>query len=347
MEKRLGVMLRLTVIACIAFVFYAAPVGAESTGVFELKMADSFPIGHLGNQAAEKMIQRAEELSGKKLKIEYYPAQQMGKLQDMLNLCRLGTVDITYIPPSFFSGQVPLNTVMILPFWTTSTEGTAIYQQLLEQAPELTEEFLKYNVRPIGVIATSQYDVGTVDQPIGSPEDLKGLRLKSSGGIFLSIAKQYGIQPVSISSPETYEAIRRGVVDGAIFAYSSVRGYRLDEVINHHTYGLRMGGFPSVYVINEDVWKGLPEDIRSAIQKAANESAIWLSENWDKQQKALADQFESAGMEIYRIPEGEKEKWFAPLAGIEKEWIENMEKRGLPGRKVFDAFYQISKAVSE
>jgi TRAP-type C4-dicarboxylate transport system substrate-binding protein len=346
MQKRIRwLFLALATVTVLSF--FAMPSSAADEPTFKLKMADSFPVGHLGYQTAKRLIQQVEKETGGKLKIDYYPAQQMGKLQDMLKLCQHGNVDIAYVPPSFYSGQVPLNTVMILPHWTTSEEGTQIYSRMIEESPELTNEFLKYGVRPLQVATTSQYDVGTVEKPVRAPEDLNGLRLKSSGGIFLTIAKQYGIQPVTIASPETYEATRRGIVDGAIFSYSSVKGYRLDEVLNYHTFGLRMGGFPSVYVINEKVWQKLPEDYQKALKKASFESAEWLSREWDLQQEGLAKKFEQQGMEIYRIPENEKEKWFAPLSGIGQEWVKTMEERGLPAKTVFEAFSRVSQEVSD
>ena len=122
---------------------------------------------------------------------------------------------------------------------------------------ELQAELGKYKVRPLSVFTTSQYDAGTVSKPINKPEDLKGLRLKSSGGIFERIAQRYGIIPVTIASPEVYEATQRGVVDGNIFSLASIAGYRVNELEKYHTLGMRLGGFPSMYVINQKKFAAL------------------------------------------------------------------------------------------
>ena len=51
-------------------------------------------------------------------------------------------------------------------------------------------------------------------------------------------------------------------------------------------------------------------------------------------------------MTIYRVlPEGRK-AWFAPLSGIESEWLEKLEKRGLPARKVFEDFKKLSAEIA-
>lgn len=319
---------------------------ARGEEVIKLKMADSFPIGHFSHHAALYLIKRIDEFTKGKIAIEYYPSEQLGKLKDYLNLCTQGLIDIVYIPTSYFAGQIPLNNVMTLPFSNTAVEGTEIYIRLVDTCPELLQEWQKYGVRPITLVTTNQYDVGTVKKPVRSPEDLKGLKLKTAGGFFDKIAKRYGIIPVSITSPEVYEATQRGIVDGNIFSYTSVKGYRVNELEKFHTLGLRMGTFPFTYQINEKGWQKLPKDLQSGLMRAGSDYAKYWAENWDKQQIELAEQFEKAGMMIYRISASERAKWDAPLKGIEEEWIKDMEKRGLSSaKKIFLEYIKVCEEV--
>ncbi len=317
----------------------------QAQEVIKLKMADSFPIGHISHHYALYFKKKAEEFSGHKVKIEHYPAEQMGKLKDYLNLCGQGIIDIAYVPPSFYAGQVPLNTVLILPFWTTAVEGTRIYNRLIETTPELSQEFLRYKVRPLIINSTSQYDVGTVKKPVRSPEELKGLKLKTSGGLFDRIARQYGIITVTVASPEVYEATQRGIVDGNIFSYPSVKGYRVNELQKFHTLGARLGGYPSSYQMNDKKWQSLPGEIQKALTAAAEDMSRTFAEAWDQEQIRLAEQFEKEGMTIYRIKPEERAKWEAPLKGIGEIWVQEMEKKNLPGKKVFENFKKISQEV--
>ena len=321
---------------------------AQEGQVYKLKLADSFPVGHPGNKLALGYIDQVKKMSKNRIEIEYYPAEQLGKMKDLLKLCQGGLTDITYIAPSFYAGQLPLNTVMVLPFWTTALEGAQIYQGLMAESQELKDELGRYNVQALSVFATSQYDVGTVKTPIDKPEDLKGLRLKSSGGIFEKIALRYGIVPVTIASPEVYEATQRGVVDGNIFSLVSIQGYRINELEKYHTLGMRMGGFPSMYVINKKSLQKLPEDLQQVLIEAAEQVAAVFAFFWDEQNQKKAEEFAAAGMTIRRITPEERETWDAPLKGIEKEWIADMEGRGLPGQKVYDQFTaQIQAVMSE
>ncbi len=340
MKKVASLLMAFTLLGLIQ-----APQMAHGQEVIKLKMADSFPIGHVGYRASLHFVKSAEEISNQKVKIEYYPAEQLGKLKDLLILCSQGIVDIAYVHPAFYAGQVPLNTVMIMPFFTTAVEGTEIYMRLRDTCPELSQEFLRYGVRPLTVYATNQYDVGTVKKPIRLPEDLKGLRLKTSGGIFDKIAMQYGIIGLVVPSPEIYEATSRGIVEGNILPLPSVKGYRVNELEKYHTLGLRLGSSPNTFQINEKKWQKLPNDIQNALREAAKEHSKYFAENWDKEQLELAQQFEKEGMIIHRIPSEDRDKWNAPLKGIEEIWIQDMEKKKLPGRKVFMEFKRICQEV--
>ncbi len=106
-----------------------------------------------------------------------------------------------------------------------------------------------------------------------------------------------------------------------------------------------MGGFPWLYMINEKRWQKLPGDIQSALMIAAKEYNKHFSENWENEGLKLVGEFEREGMVIHRILPKDREKWDAPLAGIEETWIQEMEKKGLPGKKVFAEFKKICQEV--
>ncbi len=340
--KKLSVL--VLVFAIVTFIGDRQTVQGQEA--IKLKMADSVPIGtYVGYQAALYFIKRVGELTKDKVKIEYYPAEQLGKLKDLLNICSSGLADIAYVPPPFYAGHLPLNTVLILPFWTTASEGTEIYNRLLDACPEVKQEFLRYGVRPLLSTTAPQYDIGTVKKPVRSPEDLKGLKLRTAGGTFDKIAKQYGITSVNIPGPEVYEATMRGIVDGNIFSFPSVKGYRISELEKYHTYGARMGGYPMPYQINEKTWQKLPEEIQKALLLAAIDYDRYSGENWEKEALRLVEEFEKGGMVIHRIQAKDRAKWDTPLRGIEEIWIQDMEKRGLPGRKVFTEYKKICGEV--
>ena len=64
------------------------------------------------------------------------------------------------------------------------------------------------------------YELWSTSKEIRVPSDVKGLKLRTPGGVANEIYKSLGAVPVSVSHSETYEALEKGVIEAA--SYSSV-----------------------------------------------------------------------------------------------------------------------------
>ncbi|MCL6612006.1 MAG: TRAP transporter substrate-binding protein DctP [Peptococcaceae bacterium] len=320
------------------------PAQSTKQQVITLKMADIYPVTHIyATDVAKFFINRVEELTQGRVKIEYYPAEQLGKQKDLLNLTSQGVADIGYMAPTVLAGQLPLNTVMALPNYTTSSQGSKIYWKLANGV--LMDEFKKYGVRPVYAFTTPQYDVCTVKKEVKKPEDLKGLKLRTPGGIYDKIAQAYGVTPVVIPTTEVYEATQRGVVEGFFMNYVTMNSYKLNELVKYSTMGARFGAFPIVECINEKTWEKMPEDVKKAIMQAGEETSMHAGEVNDREAAKLAGEFEKKGLKLYRLSPEEEKLWKEPIKDLSQIWIEEMEKKGLPGKKVYEEFDKVCKEV--
>ena len=315
--------------------------------VIELKWASPYPIGHPSYVMALEFIDAIHKRTNNKVKVAHFPAEQLGKAKDLLIICSQGVADLAQIHITYFAGQLPLNNVAQLPFYTKASEGSKIYRRLMDSSPEIQQEFKKYGVKGLEGHTTAQYDVATIKKPVKTPEDLKGLKLKTAGGMYDKIAKRYGINPVSIAATETYEAMQRGIVEGCIFNFPSIRSYRLNEQIKYITNGMRCGGYPGAVIVNEKKWEKLPAEIQKGIIQASEDAHRRWGLYWDQMHDEAVQQFEKQGIQIYLIKPEERAKWDAPLKGVEDEYIGEVEKKNLPGRKVFNDFLKIAKEVTK
>jgi len=321
--------------------------GAYGQEVIKLKWASPYPITHLSHRLGVRYVELMHKYTNNRIKITIFPQEQLGKAKDMLYVCSQGTSDFSQIHVTYFAGQLPLNNVAMLPFFTTATEGTEIYVRLAKTSPEIRQEFQKYGTRVLNVNATPQYDIGTVKKQVKKPEDAAGLKLKTAGGMYNIIAQQYKIHPVNIAAVETYESMQRGTVEGCVFSYPSIKAYRLNELLKYYTFGLRMGGYPGAVIVNEKKWKQLPPEVQQGINKATDEIEKVWGVAWDQEQQEMKSQFEKEGMLISPISAADRAIWDAPLKGVEELWIQDVEKKGLPGRKVFNDFLKICKEVTK
>jgi tripartite ATP-independent transporter DctP family solute receptor len=106
-------------------------------------------------------------------------------------------------------------------------------------------------------------------RPITSPADLKGLKIRTqSNPLHLQGFKALGASPTPMSFAELFTALQQGVVDGQenpIFMTYIVKLYKVQKYLSLTGHLFSAGSF----VMNNDFYKGLPEDIKSAIDKAA------------------------------------------------------------------------------
>jgi len=147
-----------------------------------------------------------------------------------------------------------------------------------------------------------------------------------------------GGAPVDIPSPETYQAIRTGTVDGAIFPTTSVYSYKLEEVVDSALMGLDLFVYWAPYAIREDVWQGLAPEYREAMQQAAMEAMQRTAEETDRSAAELEEQMRTDGIKVVFLNESQREEVKAATEPVSDAWIASMEERNLAGGEVLEAF---------
>jgi TRAP-type C4-dicarboxylate transport system substrate-binding protein len=313
-------------------------LSAHADDVLTLKYASPYPLGHPSELIDRKFISELEKRTNQKIKIEYFPAEQLGKAKDMLSVCGRGIADICDIHVTYFAGQLPYTNMIVLPIWTTAVEGTAIYQWMLSNVPEIQAEFARYGVRTLYGSTTPSYNVATVAKPVRSLDDMKGLKLKTAGGLYDEIAKRYGIVPVSIAASDTYEAMQHGVVEGVIFNYPSIKTYHLNDLIHYITFGMRAGGYPGTVVINAKAWNRLSKADQDNLIAVSDDIAKGVGTDWDRDQDTVREQFTKQGIAVYELTAAQKKEWARKLDGLGDAYVAQLEKRGF--KKAADVMQQ-------
>lgn len=318
------------------------PLGSASAQQITLKVADSLPVKHFSIETTKFWMQKVEEYSNGKVKLEHYPAEQLAKARDLLDAVQNRIADITYIPAQYFPDKAPLSTVAGIPTPEIKVTVAQIERAYLDVGRGILfeEEGKKLGIKPIRFSSTPPYDIHTTRKKITTLDDFKGVKMRVAGNVQENAIKALGGIPVSITPPDMYLAMQRGTVDGTVFSYNSVASYKLHELAKYSTTNVNLGAFVSYYAINLDVWNSLPPDVQAAFDKAAEEAIPFDSAKVNKQVEEYAEMFRKRGVELYPIDEAELQRWGELLKPVREEWVQQMERRGLPGRKVMDAWIE-------
>ena len=232
------------------------PLSAQAKPAITLKVADSFPVTHyVGKVTIQKFMHELKD----EINFQYYPSEQIGKARDMLSLTQSGVIDIGYVAPGFVSEKMPLSTVAELPLdFTTSCQATSAYWNMVKPGGLINKtEYAANGIRPLFVMVMPPYQVIT-RQPFSTLADLQGKKIRTSGAAKELMLKKLKIIPVQIPTPDVYESLHRGTIDGHVLAYNSLPPYELDKVAKYSTVDENFGSFVVTYVISDKSWNKLP-----------------------------------------------------------------------------------------
>ena len=249
----------------------------------------------------------------------------------------------------FWSGMTPLADAISLPAlpFTEAEKGSEVLWKLYEKYPSIREQF-KDN-RVIQLWTSNPYILITTKKQVKTLDDIKGLKIRMTGGPPTEMMKAIGGVPMMISMRDNYISLQKGVTDGMGAPWEAIWQYRLYEVVKYYTEA----PFPAVYfstVINHNVWKKLPKNIQDAITKNGGlKGSTFMGKNYFDTAKAdvmkTAKDFGFSMDNYYILPAAEKAKWLE-LGGkpVWDQWVKKMEDAGHPeAKEILDTAIQLCK----
>lgn len=111
---------------------------------------------------------------------------------------------------------------------------------------------------------------------MSSLEDLDGLKVRSFTASMSTLLENLGATPVTLSFPEVYPALQRGVATCGVTSPTSSNTGKWPEVTTH-LYPLSVSGSVQAHMVNLDWLNGLDEEDRAAFDAAmdAMEAELW------------------------------------------------------------------------
>ncbi|RED45761.1 TRAP transporter substrate-binding protein [Aestuariispira insulae] len=311
--------------------------GAAAAETIQLKLSHFLPSSHpTQKDFLEPWAKELEQRTGGKVKIEIYPAgSAFGHVAKQYDQVRAGVVDIAHGLTGFPRGRLPRTLIMDLPFLAKSSDAAS--RTLWELYPEyLAEEYKGLKVLALhahnpGLIHTRGKQVKTID-------DLKGLRLRTPSQAISMMLEQLGATPVGLPPTQVYENLQKGVIDGNVFPYEAVHGFKLFEVLDYHL-DAKAYTTSFYFVMNEKKYNALPDEVRAVIDDISGESLVakfgpWWNE-WDK--PGIED-IKAKGNPITTLDDAQRAEWRKQLQPTIDGYLDAAEKAGVGNaREIYDA----------
>lgn len=317
----------------------STPLKAEE---IKLTYSNFFPATHVQSKLAEEWGKEVEKRTNGKVKVEYYPGQTLTKADIVYDGVVNGISDIGFSVLGYTRGRFPLMEVVDLPLgYKNGPEATAVanavYDKFKDKALTDTEVMYLHAHGP-GLLHTKAKAVRKL-------EDNKGLKIRSHG-TSQKVVKALGGTPVAMPMPETYQALQKGVVDGAVYPLESNKGWKLGEVVDYATLD-----YPAAYtttffvVMNKDKWKALPDDVKKTIQEINKEWIAKHAKAWDESDAEGLTFLKEKNKEIITLDDKEGARWAEAVKPVLKDFAEEMKAKNLPGAEALDTAQKSLEAV--
>lgn len=294
----------------------------------------------------ETLRDMADERTGGKFKIKIHYGEALSKSRENLDGIKLGAFQMAMFCSPYHPAKNPTLTGLDLPFLPfPNLKVQAAVHDAYYQHPAVVKDLARWDAFLLMSSLLPQYEFTGVGKPPLTLADWDGMRVRALGGIGKAMIK-LGAVPTTVTATETYTALSRGTVDAASFPFTYAHvAYKLTEVGEWYTANLSPGAVNCPVVVNIPAWDKLPEQYQQLLLDAkvpAYEALITAYEAADKKNLPM---MEAEGLKaiVYSAEDlsafrkvGAKPVW--------DDWIEDMDKQGVPGQELLDL---INKTAAE
>jgi len=310
--------------------------GASAQAQTELKFTTFVPPTHgFAVDVLEPLGKEIEKRSGGKVTVRVFAGNSpFGKVENQADQVKQGVTDLAFGLNGIPRGRYPRTSIMEMPFVAESADSAS--KALWAMLPDLLAEDYR-DFKPIALHCHNPGLFHTRDKSLKTIADVKGLRMRAPNPPTQALLAYLGATPVGMPPGQVYENIEKGVIDGAVFPWDAIKGFRLENILKHH---LDARVYTSCFhlVMSPKRYAELAPEVQKAIdattgQALTDKFGAW----WNRWDQAGLDAVKPLNHEIVRVDDATREKWRADLKPVLDGELAKLEKEGIANaRAIYD-----------
>ena len=310
---------------------------AAWAGSLKLKMASAFPSTLPLLDSGKNFAEQVTKISNGAIKIKYHEPGQLMPAFDVHESVSRGVVQIGYTSALYLQGKIPAASFFAaVPFGLEATElfswllvggGLELYQEMYDKNG--------FNVVVLPAYVAAQETGGWFTKPIKSIADFKKMKVRMPG-LGGAVLADIGVSVTTISLGETFQAMEKGVVDGA-----DVGQPIMDDKIGvwkvakyNYFPGWHQPGNCTEIIINKDVWNKLSDSQKQLLKTVSLASvAMGFAKSQGLETDILLKNEKKHGVKNMKYPE-------EVLQELKKAWNAYVAKKAAADpflKKVWDS----------
>ena len=285
--------MRIITISSVAVFAAASLLAAGPAPAQQFTMKISSPtINDVQHQWMRVFKAAVEARSGGRVKVELYPANQLGQIPATVEGVALGTIEMTLPAVGFLIGLERRFEVLDAP---------GIFANVVHGERVLTDPDIRRRLATFGAAKGVEPLITYLNGPmmllshraVRSLEDFKGQKIRVTGGtpMYVEPFRKLGASPLSMPLGEVLPAMQNRTIDGAIAAFAVFNAFKYYDVAKGLTY-LPRSFLVAAGLVNRKFMKSLGPEleamVRDEARKAESEFSTWgiddlqrIRRNWE------------------------------------------------------------------
>ncbi len=253
-------------------------------------------------RSMERFKSELEAAAGNEFEIRLHPASSLFRQGTEVPAIQRGNLEMSTMTAFEVAQQIPewgfLNRAFLFRDWQ---HVTAVF------GGPIGERYRKDVAGKMGIVILAMTYLGTrqvnlrAARDVKGPADLAGLKLRMPGGPeWLLLGQSLGVAPTPMAMAEVYLALKTGSVDGQENPLTIMSAAKFHEVTQQVVLTSHLVQ-PVFIAFRKEVWDKLPADRKSRVQRAAESSAKWNSDERLADEKQVAERVKGLGLKVTDI----------------------------------------------
>ncbi|HKJ10815.1 MAG TPA: DctP family TRAP transporter solute-binding subunit [Ornithinimicrobium sp.] len=259
----------------------------------ELTLAHSYTKDQPQHTCGAEVIKQGVEDAGVGLTVAIYPASQLGGDADRIASVQSGDVDIDIQGASALASVYDPVGVVDAAYAFDDAEALESYFSG-SSADQLKQDFKSASdVSILGAWSAGARQF-TANDPIRTPDDLQGLRMRFPGSPqFLLNADALGARATEVAYEELYLSLQQGVVDGQENPIVNIEASNLTEVQDYISMSSHQQN--SNLIVASPAYDDLTDEQKSAVTEAVDEAVSQMPGCVEEAETEILEGWESEG----------------------------------------------------
>jgi TRAP-type C4-dicarboxylate transport system substrate-binding protein len=318
-----------------------APVEAKT---FNFTYSTFFPPTHIQTKVPEAWAKEIEQRSNGQIKIKIFTGGSLTPAPQIYDGVVKGISDFGLSVFAYSPGRFPVIAAIDNPLgYPNAFVATRAINELNRkfQPKELSDVHVCY------LFAHGPGLLHTARKPVNTLDDVKGLKIRSTGTSQL-IVRALGAAPVAMSQGETYDALKKNIVDGTLVPIEALEGFKQAEVLKYTTLTYSSSYSQGFFVVmNLDKWNALPKDLQKIITDVSQAYECVTAKAWGDSDESGREFAKKLGQQFITLSDEESAKFKKAVEPVFDQYIENANKKGVDGKAIFEATKEMVETFSE